>query len=73
MITVDPKEYRLVYFRKKDGRKFLAKRVTGQEYVLYDTEENKKQRLSYHFLRKEFVSDSDNFKSVKQAFNFRAS
>jgi hypothetical protein len=68
---VDLNEYRLTYFRKSDGRKFLARRLTGQEYVLFDPEENSKLRITYHFLRKTFVSCPDNFRKNKERFSVR--
>ena len=71
MITVNLSEYKLRYFRKSDDREFLARRVSGQEYVLYDPIENKKVHKTNYFLKKEFVSDSDNFQRVKNDFELR--
>lgn len=71
MITINLSEYRLTYFRISDNRKFLARRVSGQGYVLYDTVENKKVHKTNYFLKKEFVSDSDNFSRVKESVQLR--
>lgn len=70
-LTIDLDDYKLTYYRIADNRKFLARRVSGQEYVLYDTVENKKEFKTIHFLRKEFVSCSDNFQRVKHTFQAR--
>lgn len=71
MITIDLNEYRLTYFRKSDGRKFLVRRTGGSDYMVYDTEAKTKQAISYHFLRKNFVPCEDNFKNIKEKVQLR--
>lgn len=58
MIKMNFSDYRLVYYRISDGKKFLVRRVSNAEYVLLDPEKNLKSRVNYRQLKNEFVADN---------------
>lgn len=61
---VDLKEYTLVFWRKEDGKRFIARRVCEGQYVLRDPNNPEESiRIRKGKLKKEFVSDKDNSRS----------
>jgi hypothetical protein len=71
MIEINLNEYVLRFKRKADGKILKGRRTSSVDYVLFDEEKNEKLHRSYYFLKKEFVSCSDNFERKKALFNVR--
>jgi hypothetical protein len=71
MISINFNDYRLVYYRKSDGRKFYVRRVTSSDYRIIDSETNLKSEISYYYLRKDYELDRNNFLKMKEVTQVR--
>jgi hypothetical protein len=74
MIGINLSDYRLVYYRIEDSKKFLVRRVSNGEYVVLDPENNLKSKITYRILKRDFIPDDfQNNKILKTIVGVRLS
>ena len=65
-------DYNLIYYHRETGRKYLAKRITKDDYVILDPDfPEARLRLSLYALNKAYEADKGNFKRRKKIKSIR--